>query len=70
MTNSIIHQYLEPVIEKLVENMENLYLQTYSNQDIEISKFRKIKDNHLQERMPNVFDNNSEYAIWKEVKGE
>ncbi|MCL8205378.1 UPF0236 family protein [Ligilactobacillus agilis] len=39
MTNSIIHQYLEPVIEKLVENMENLYLQTFSNQDIEISKF-------------------------------
>lgn len=33
------------------------------DKDIEISKFRKIKDNHLQERMPNVFDNNSEYAI-------
>lgn len=33
------------------------------NKDIEISKFRKIKDNHLQERMPNVFDNSSEYAI-------
>lgn len=34
MTNSIVHQYLELVIEKLVENMENLYLQTFSNQDI------------------------------------
>lgn len=35
MTNSIIHQYLEPVIKKLVENMESLYLQTFSDQDTE-----------------------------------
>lgn len=33
------------------------------DKDIEISKFRRIKDNHLQERMPNVFNNNAEYAI-------
>lgn len=33
------------------------------DKDIEISKFRRIKDNHLQERMPNVFNNSSEYAI-------
>ena len=29
------------------------------DKDIEISKFRRIKDNHLQERMPNVFNNNA-----------
>ena len=33
------------------------------DKDIEISKFRRIKDNHLQERMPNVFNNSSEYAV-------
>lgn len=33
------------------------------DREIEISKFRKIKDNHLQERMPDVFNNNFEYAI-------
>ena len=33
------------------------------DKDVEISSFRRIKDNHLQERMPNVFNNNSEYAI-------
>lgn len=33
------------------------------DKDIEISNFRRIKDNHLQERMPNVFNNSSEYAV-------
>ena len=33
------------------------------DEEIEISKFRRIKDNHLQERMPKVFNNSSDYAI-------
>lgn len=33
------------------------------DEKIEISKFRRIRDNHLQERMPKVFNNSSEYAI-------
>lgn len=43
--------------EKVEEDLKR------ENKELEISKFRRIKDNHLQERMPNVFDNGSEYAI-------
>lgn len=32
-------------------------------QDLQISKYRKIKDKHLSERMPNVFDNSTEGGI-------
>lgn len=52
----------EPQNEEQEENKAKENLKK-DDKDIEISKFRKIKDNHLQERMPNVFDNNSEYAI-------
>lgn len=33
------------------------------DQEIEISKFRKINDNYLDERMPDVFKKDAEYAI-------
>ena len=32
-------------------------------QDLKLSCFRKITDPHLQERMPSVFENSSEYAV-------
>lgn len=52
----------EPQNEKQEEEKAKEDLKK-DDQEIEISKFRRIKDNHLQERMPNVFNNDSEYAV-------
>ena len=36
---------------------------TEQGQDLRITNFRKITDKHLEERMPEVFNNDSEYAM-------
>ena len=58
----------EPTEEEREENKDDEQKQAEKDlssegQDLKLSCFRKITDPHLQERMPSVFENSSEYAV-------